>query len=464
MLKKYLIISLFFIPILIVNSQIDFGSNNIIFQTEKNTSISIYPCDIDGDGDFDVLSASFLHNRIAWYENINGMGTFGDQQIITDSAKRAASVYACDIDGDGDFDVLSASEGDDKISWYENTDGLGTFGDQQIITDFTKGACSVYACDIDGDSDFDVLSASMADSTIAWYENTDGKGVFGDQQVITTYNDGAIFVYACDIDGDGDMDVLSASHYDGKIAWYENLNALGSFGNQQIITNSADWATSVYTCDIDGDGDMDVLSSSNENRKIYWHENTDGKGTFENQKTINTNYAIEGRISFYACDIDRDSDFDVLYASSTGSIAWFENSDGKGAFKERQIIAIDGLTALSVYACDIDGDNDIDVLWSSDSKIVWNENLGKQIDDKNTSLQQNEICIYPILNQDLVCFKYPNNYIENITIFDYTGKQIINKVYKRHIESMDLSYLVSGVYLLKIKTDTEIFSIKFIKK
>ncbi len=30
-------------------------------------------------------------------------------------------------------------------------------------------------------------------------------------------------VYAIDLDGDGIVDVLSASSYDDKIAWYENL-------------------------------------------------------------------------------------------------------------------------------------------------------------------------------------------------------------------------------------------------
>ena len=29
-------------------------------------------------------------------------------------------------------------------------------------------------------------------------------------------------MFAADVDGDGDMDVLSASLYDDKIAWYEN--------------------------------------------------------------------------------------------------------------------------------------------------------------------------------------------------------------------------------------------------
>ena len=39
----------------------------------------------------------------------------------------ARSVYAADIDNDGDMDVLSASTNDDKIVWYEN--GLSAFGD-----------------------------------------------------------------------------------------------------------------------------------------------------------------------------------------------------------------------------------------------------------------------------------------------------------------------------------------------
>ena len=47
---------------------------------------------------------------------------------------------------------------------------------------------------------------------------------FGTQQKLTTQADGATSVYATDLDGDGDADVLSASAFDNKIAWYENLN------------------------------------------------------------------------------------------------------------------------------------------------------------------------------------------------------------------------------------------------
>jgi hypothetical protein len=91
--------------------------------------------------------------------------------MLTNVADGASSVYAEDLDGDGDLDVLSASLYGDKISWYENTDGAGHFGSQQVITTAADGARSVYAADLDGDGDFDILSASAGDGKIAWYEN-----------------------------------------------------------------------------------------------------------------------------------------------------------------------------------------------------------------------------------------------------------------------------------------------------
>ena len=41
--------------------------------------------------------------------------------------------------------------------------------------------------------------------------------------MIATSVDSAFSVFATDLDGGGDPDVLSASQNDGKVAWYENL-------------------------------------------------------------------------------------------------------------------------------------------------------------------------------------------------------------------------------------------------
>ncbi|MGC6488149.1 MAG: FG-GAP repeat domain-containing protein [Planctomycetota bacterium] len=148
---------------------------------------------------------------------------FRAEQVITTAADAAVSVYAADLDGDGDLDVLSASNFDDTIAWFANTDGLGSFGPRQVVTTAADGAIEVYAADVDGDGDMDALSASLFDGKIAWYENTDGLGSFGPQQVISAAADGAFGVMTADLDNDGDPDVLSASTNDDKIAWYENL-------------------------------------------------------------------------------------------------------------------------------------------------------------------------------------------------------------------------------------------------
>jgi hypothetical protein len=190
------------------------------------------------------------------------------------SAIAAESVFAIDVDGDGDIDVLSASYSDDKIAWYEN-DGLENFT-THIITTSANGAWDVYAIDVDGDRDIDVLSASLHDNKIAWHEN-DGSENFT-THIITTSALVARSVFAIDVDGDRDIDVLSASggNQVGQIAWYEN-DGLENF-TTHVITNSVPGARTVYAIDVDGDRDIDVLSASMTDNKIAWYENLGNTG------------------------------------------------------------------------------------------------------------------------------------------------------------------------------------------
>ncbi|MED5330661.1 MAG: VCBS repeat-containing protein, partial [Planctomycetota bacterium] len=158
--------------------------------------------------------------------------------------------------GDGDADVLSASEDDDTIAWYENLGGA--FGPRQVITTSLNKPQSVYATDLDGDGDADVLAASEEDSSvtdiaclIVWYENL--GGAFGPQQVITFAINEPQSIYATDLDGDGDADVLSASEEDDKVAWYENLTPPSVDCNGNGISDVADIANGM-SLDTNGDG------------------------------------------------------------------------------------------------------------------------------------------------------------------------------------------------------------------
>ncbi|QDV70163.1 Bifunctional hemolysin/adenylate cyclase precursor [Rosistilla carotiformis] len=318
--------------------------------------------DMDGDGDLDVLSASFVDDRIIWFEN-DGSGIF-TEHTVTSTADGSLAVYVVDLDEDGDLDIVSASHLDDTVSWYEN-DGNENFT-LHVITTSADFAASVTAADVDGDGDLDILSASYRDHKIVWYEN-DGNENFT-IRVITSTAMGARSVATADMDGDGDLDVLSAARDDSTVIWYEN-DGSENF-TTHVIAADAEGAMHVMTADVDGDGDLDVLSASYDDNSVTWYEN-DGSQNFT-QHVVDT--TAVGVISVAAADVDGDGDLDLLSASSVGdTVAWYEN-DGNQNFTQHMIaVASDG--ARSVIMADIDGDGDLDVVTASqyDNTVTWYE-------------------------------------------------------------------------------------------
>jgi len=359
----------------------DFSSQRVISASVVDAH-SVFAADLDGDGDVDVLSASVFDDTIVWFPNMSAVGSFGPRRIISNAVDGAWSVFAADVDGDGDMDVLSASPFDDTIAWFENVDGAGGFGPKRVISENADYAIAVFAADIDGDGDTDVLSASLDDHKVAWYENLSGTGSFGPERVIANDANGAKSVHATDVDGDGDVDVLSSSHFDDKIAWYENMDGAGNFGPARLISHDANSPNSILAADVDGDGDADVLSASYYDDKIAWYENLTGAGDFGPQRVISDR--ATGAQSVFAADMDRDGDTDVLSASDwDDKIAVYENLDGAGNFGPQQTISTEADGAASVFAADVDGDGDPDVFSAStgDNKISWYENRDDSLGD-----------------------------------------------------------------------------------
>jgi hypothetical protein len=198
---------------------------------------------------------------------------FSPQQVVSTAADGARSVFAADVDGDGDLDLMSASHDDDEIAWYENDGGADPTFTRIVISTAVDGAQSVFAADLDGDGDLDLMSASRLDDEIAWYENDGAANPTFTRIVVSTEADEASSVYAADVDGDGDLDLMSASFADDEIAWYENDGATDPTFTRIVISTAADGARSVYAGDVDGDGDLDLMSASAFDNEIAWYEN-----------------------------------------------------------------------------------------------------------------------------------------------------------------------------------------------
>ena len=340
-------------------------------------AFSVYAADVDGDGDLDVLGAAGLAGDIAWWENTAGDGTAWTEHPVDVDFNAARSVFAADVDGDGDLDVLGAALNADDIAWWENETihRNAVYPTENAVDGAFDGAASVSAADVDGDGDLDVLGAALNADDITWWENTAGDGTAWTAHTVDGAFDNAASVYAADVDGDGDLDVLGAAVLADDIAWWENTAGDGTAWTVHTVDGAFDGARSVFAADVDGDGDLDVLGAATAADDIAWWENTAGDGTAWTEHTVDGDF--DGAWSVYAADVDGDGDLDVLGAAAVADdIAWWENTAGDGtAWTEH---TVDGAFdfARSVYAADVDGDGDLDVLGAAvfANDIAWWEN------------------------------------------------------------------------------------------
>lgn len=65
----------------------------------------------------------------------------------------------------------------DRFTWYENTDGEGTFSVGLDLSTTSDGAFAMALADLDDDGDLDIVAASVFDG-LEWFENSDGNGEF----------------------------------------------------------------------------------------------------------------------------------------------------------------------------------------------------------------------------------------------------------------------------------------------
>ncbi|MBI4601997.1 MAG: VCBS repeat-containing protein, partial [Planctomycetes bacterium] len=337
---------------------------------------SVFAVDLDGDCDTDVLSTSALDDRIALCSN-DGEASPRFLSETAFAGDNPVSVFAADLDGNGLPDPLSASYADGTIAWYRK-EGASSLS-RRVISAAEAGARSVSAADVDGDGDVDVLSASSVGNTISWHENNGASPPAFFAHVIATGAAGARSVAAADLDLDGDADVLSAENADNTVAWYENRGGSPVLFVRHVLSTSVPGASSlpgpasVAAADLDGDGDMDALAAFYSGNTVAWFENDGVSPASFTIRVISA--AAAGAHSIHARDLDGDGDEDVLAALHLAdSVAWYE-SDGRAppAFTERFIGLAEG--AYSVFAADVDGDGRIDALSAAadGDTVAWYE-------------------------------------------------------------------------------------------
>ena len=162
-------------------------------------------------------------------------------------------------------------------------------------------------------SDYDVYEWSGRDVVA---ELADGPEEIKDGSVVITAIDGQ--VDCADLDCiskpdcpevlycDDDIDIVSASRTDGKIAWYEQRVETVEEEQQivfdeHLLTLEAEGANSVFATDQDGDHCRHIVAASTGDDSIRWFEN-DGEsppgflGHFVGSSAANPTSAISGSV------------------------------------------------------------------------------------------------------------------------------------------------------------------------
>jgi len=338
--------------------------------------------DVDGDGALDVLVVAEADSALQWYEN-DGMGGYTKHTI---TRRVPTSITSADVDGDGDTDVLAANPPTNtaysEVVWYEN-DGSpsGDGWTKNVVADYrddVRAPDAVHVADVDRDGDTDALSIHTSNGTegrLAWYEN-DGTGSFSGQNVLSKniYSDD---IDVADLDGDGDMDVVSSTvdsdANTDRVIWFENQGD-ATFGSMQEITERDVRAVSV--ADIDANGDPDILISAGKRTSTFegveWYEN-DGTPSDGGWTTHVVSDTLSETWSVRAANLDDDAEPEVVATGEypvTGVMVHVYDSDGSPTSSGWAFRTIarggDAGRDVGVAVGDLNGDRERDVLFRSE--------------------------------------------------------------------------------------------------
>lgn len=325
--------------------------------------------DFDGDGHPDVAVVHWwAFPKLAILRN-QGDGSLAPP-VFYGYAKGALDLVVADFNGDGKPDVVVSNTGSNEdgntVSLFRNL-GDGTFAPQvQFVvgTGSFVGPVGLAAADFNADGRTDLAVALYGlngnGTQIAWLMNN-GAGGFAPAQRITV-GSAPYKLAAGDLDGDGRPDLVVARDYESVTV----LHNTGS-GFAPPVTYPAlsyfnfDFFATVELCDVDRDGDLDILYSAsltsvNQQTAIALLRNH-GDGTFGPAEALFTTIDAGGAVDIAAGDIDGDGWPDILGATGAHWNLW--RGDGQGGFFAPELMGATE-TPIAIELADMDGDGVVD--------------------------------------------------------------------------------------------------------
>jgi hypothetical protein len=247
-----------------------------------------------------------------------------------------------DIDADGDLDlfignqsqpVVSSNRG--QIIYYKNT-GDSENPQFQLVNDDFLIVENIYNLsltfgDLDGDGDFDLLSGRNNGKIVFW-ENTGDKFNPVFNLISSTYADidvGAISAPSLvDLDMDHDLDLI-IGEFSGNLNYYINqgdsLNPVFILEDDLFAgIQTTDYSKPSFS-DFDSDGDKDMIIGSGDG-SIFIYTNTWDGENFSFLPINDPGLTTRPKSSPVLADLNNDKQYDLISGSQSGGLYYFENT------------------------------------------------------------------------------------------------------------------------------------------
>ena len=329
--------------------------------------------DLDGDSLKDVVVCDAKLNQITWIRQ-NPPEAYHEERIGS-PIRAPAHATPCDIDQDGDLDLLVAKMG----MIFPNNDKIGAVvilennGKEQfinhVLADKIARVTDIQPGDFDGDGDIDLAVGQFGydDGEMRWMENK-GSWQFESHNLLKL--SGTIHTPVADIDQDGDLDIVALVSQEWEEIYIFENDGHANFKTNMIYgsTNEDFGSSGISLVDIDLDGDLDILYTNGDAFDYVppgprpWH----GVQWLENKGGFKFEYHrigdFPGAYFANAVDVDNDGDLDIAVVSSFNkwddpkaqSMMWFENN-GQMQFTAHNLTS-NPTHLLLLDTADMDGD------------------------------------------------------------------------------------------------------------
>ncbi len=279
------------------------------------------PYDLDNDGDLDLI-ANRRPQELFWLENPGPPYTVTWQKHhITNSVKYPELLVFADVDGDGRDEMVGSDDGPGfGLRVYELPDDPR---DPEAWSWETIDASPLHGLgigDLNGDGRPDIVS------DFVWFEH--GAGGDWHRHALpcpdtTPKKRMAMQIKVCDVDGDGDEDIIMTRAHEYGALWLESSGGrLPEFTPHEILPGELpSQLHGVAYGDIDGDGDTDIFAGKCRYRHgdvgeddpldVFWLElrrGAEGVSWVKHQLATDLSMGFGPVIG----DVDHDGDADLL--------------------------------------------------------------------------------------------------------------------------------------------------------